>query len=242
MTSTPLDIPFARAAGERRLYTAAAIAGLAIVFAGFAPTYYLKGAFGTPELTALKHIHGIVMTAWFALFLVQARLIATGRVLEHRKLGILGVLLAVLVVSVGMTIAIASARSGSSPLPSIPPLVFLVMPLGEMFAFTVLFTAAIVLRRHGAWHKRFMLLATIAMLTPAVARLPFETIQARAPFSFFAGTDLVILACIAFDTYRNRRVHPAFLIGLAFVAVVQVGRLLLARTPEWTMFAKWLVG
>ena len=51
-----------------------------------------------------------------------------------------------------------------------------------------------------------------------------------------------ILACIAFDTARNRRLHPAFAGALALVVVVQVGRLVISQTPQWMTFAKWLVG
>jgi hypothetical protein len=241
MASTRLDLPITRPGTERRIYTWAALIALAVVFAGFAESYYLKSVFGTPDLSTIKHVHGVVMTAWFALFLVQVRLVATGNVLIHRRLGILGVALAVLVVIVAMQTAIASARAGVTPLPSIPPLVFLVMPVGEMVIFTTLMTAAIVLRKRGAYHKRLMLLASIAMLTPAMARLPFDFVRAGGPPAFFALTDLVILGCIFFDVAKNRRVHPAFIAGLVVVVAGQLGRLFVAKTPEWMAFAQWLV-
>ena len=241
MASTPLDASLSRPVGERPLYTWAALVGAAFILAGFAPSYYLKVLYGTPELSALKHVHGLVMTAWFALFLVQARLVATGRTRMHRHLGAAGIAIALMVVAMGVATAIASARAGSAPI-GVPPLIFLVMPLGEMVVFAALFTAAIALRNRRDYHKRLMLLATLAMLTPAMARLPLDFIRAGGPPAFFALTDLVILACIAFDTLRNRRLHPAFLAGLVLIVAGQIGRLLLSRTPEWMMFAKWLVG
>src|SRR3546814_12555921 len=64
--------------GERRLYAAAAVVALALVFAGFARTYYLRSAFDGPPLTLLLYVHGAVMTSWFVLFIVQARLVAHG--------------------------------------------------------------------------------------------------------------------------------------------------------------------
>ena len=107
--------------------------------------------------------------------------------------------------------------------------------------FGVLVTAAIVLRKRSEWHKRLMLVGSLAMLTPAMARLPFEFVANGGPLVFFALTDLVILGCIAFDTVKNRRVHPAFMAGLAFVIVGQLGRLALSQTPQWMTFAKWVV-
>ena len=61
----------------RWFYTWVALGTALIVFAGFARSYYLKGVFGTPALPLLLHIHGLVMTAWFVLCFVQARLVAT---------------------------------------------------------------------------------------------------------------------------------------------------------------------
>src|SRR5260221_10613059 len=89
MATTSLDATvIAPVRGERNMYTWAALVAILAMFAGFAPTYYLKGAFGTPDLSTLRHVHGVVMSAWFALFLVQARLVATGRTQIHRKLGV----------------------------------------------------------------------------------------------------------------------------------------------------------
>lgn len=241
MASTSLDIPLSRAPGERRLYTWAAIIAALVVFAGFARSYYLKGFFGSPDLTTLKHVHGLVMTAWFTFLVVQVRLVATGRTLVHRQLGVFGVFLAILLLAIGTMVAIASARAGATPVPSVPPLVFLVMPIGEMVAFACLFTAAIVLRKRSAYHKRLMVLASLAMLTPAFARLSLLFIDNAGPPVFFGLTDLVILGCIAYDTAKNRRLHPAFAAGFVFVIVGQVGRLALSQTPQWMAFAKWLV-
>src|SRR5512138_1053020 len=97
MASTPLDTPIGRGAVERPLYVSAAIAAALIMFAGFAPTYYLKSAFGTPDLDAFRHLHGAVMTTWFALFLAQAWLAASGRIRLHRQLGAAGIVLAIVV-------------------------------------------------------------------------------------------------------------------------------------------------
>jgi len=241
MASTPLDVPLTGARTERRVYTWAAAIALLVMFAGFAPTYYLKHVLGgAPELDGMRMVHGAVMTTWFALFLVQARLVAMGRTDLHRTVGTAGIVVAAAVVGMGMSLAIAAARSGASPVPGIPPLVFLIMPVAEMFMFTMLFSSAIALRRRSPWHKRLMLLATLAMLTPAVARLPF--LRDGGPPAFFAFTDVIILGCIAFDTARNRRVHPAFIAGLIFIIVAQLGRLPLSQTGAWMSFAKWLVG
>jgi hypothetical protein len=234
---SPADL---RSPAERRIYTWGAFAAIFFVLLGFSRTYYLKGAFEVPDLTTLKHVHGLVMTAWFTLFLVQVRLVATGRTAVHRKLGVAGALLALVVVYVGCALGIASARAGSAPA-GIPPLVFLVLPFGEMLVFAVLVATAVAMRKRSPIHKRLMLLATLAILTPAMGRLPSDLVQAGGPLMFFGLTDLVIIACIAFDTVKNRRLHPAFAAGFAFIVVGQLGRLALSQTAAWMTFAQWVV-
>jgi hypothetical protein len=243
MASAPIDaIPVPRGRAERPMYAAAALVAALVVFGGFAPSYYLVSVFGAGDLTTLKHMHGAVMTSWFALFFVQARLAATGRIATHRQLGLAGVFLAMIVVAMGTTLAIAAAKAGVAPVPGISPLVFLVLPLGEMVAFAALFSAAIALRKRTDYHKRLMLLASVSMLAPAFARFPTDAIGLSGPPVFFALTDIVILACIAYDTVKNRRLHPAFIGGFVFIVVVQFGRLALSQTAAWMRFASWLAG
>jgi hypothetical protein len=47
---------------DHRFFYGVGIAFSILVFAGFARTYYLKGFYGTPPLSLLVHIHGVVMT------------------------------------------------------------------------------------------------------------------------------------------------------------------------------------
>ena len=65
---------------ERRFFRVAAILFALIVLAGFGRTYYLKGLFAMPPLASmLVHTHGALMTAWVALFAVQAWFISSKR-------------------------------------------------------------------------------------------------------------------------------------------------------------------
>jgi hypothetical protein len=227
---------------ERRLYIAFALLMPLIVLAGFARTYYLKGFFGNPPLPGLLvHVHGLVMTSWVALFITQVSLVATGRVRTHQRLGVLGAGLAALIVVVGIMTAIAAAARGASPGP--PALQFLVIPLGDMLVFAILVGMALYWRRGRLdIHKRLMLLAAVNLLAPAIARIPLSFIANGGALAFFGLTDLCILACVAVDTIRNRRLHPAFLWGTLFIIAAQPLRLMLAGTAIWLKFATALVG
>lgn len=243
MATAPAEAPYPAAARPRHpFFTWVAAIAVALAVAGFARTYYLKIAFGTPELSALKHLHGLLMTAWIVLFAVQVRLVATGRTNVHRKLGIAGALLAAMVIFAATDLAITSAREGFTPLATLSPFVFMVLPIGDVTTFTLLVTAAIFLRKRPEIHKRLMVVATLGMLTPAVARMVINLGVPPAPPIFFLILDLVILGVIAYDTKRNRRLHPAFVAAFGVVLFVQVGRLVVSQTEAWMSFAKWLVG
>ena len=225
---------------DRRLYILAAIITPLIVLAGFARTYYLKPFFSTPDLPdRIVHLHGIVMTTWVLLFIVQISLVATRRTRVHMRLGIAGAVLAVLVVVVGVLTALTAAARGATPGP--PPLAFLVVPLGDMFIFAVLIGLALYFRRQLQIHKRLMLLAAINLLTPAIARIPLSFIYNGGPLAFFGLTDLVLLGFVAYDTFKHRRLHPVFLWGSIFIIAMQPLRLLLAGTSLWMSFAAAMV-
>jgi len=228
--------------GGARLYAWVALAAILIVFAGFAKTFYLRSVSGAPPLSALLFVHGIVMTSWFVLFFAQVWLVEAGRADLHRLLGVLGLVLAVLVVCVGVAAAIDAGRRGASPAPGVPPLLFMAIPLFDMPMFAALVGAGLWNRRRPDIHKRLMLLATLGMLTPPIGRIPLAFIQDGGPPVFFGLAILIVLACVAIDTAKNRRLHPAFAWGTALIIAMLPLRLIVATTDTWTRLAGWLVG
>ena len=103
------------------------------------------------------------------LFLTQTSLIAGGRADVHRRLGVVGGVLAVLMLVIGYLTAVEAARRGVTPPGGRPPLVFLSVPIGTLVVFAILVGSGLYNRRRSETHKRLMLLATIALLTPAFA-------------------------------------------------------------------------
>jgi hypothetical protein len=223
---------------DRLFYTGMAIAAALVVFAGFAPTYYLKGAFGGRPLSLLLHTHGLIFTSWILLFVVQTSLVASRRTPLHRRLGVVGGVIAVAMFIAGTMAAIDSARRGFTPPGGPPPLTFMIIPLGDLLVFAVLVGAALYLRRQSQTHKRLMLLATLALLTPAIARLP--GIAAAGPPAFWGLTDLFVVACFVYDRVTTGHIHPAFKWGGLFVLVMQPVRLIVGGTGPWLAFAQWL--
>jgi hypothetical protein len=229
---------------DRRLFAAAAIAFPLIILAGFGPTYYAKGLFASPPLpSGLVHVHGLVMTAWVALFVAQVRFIAAGRVRLHQRLGYASVGLAVLLIATGIPTALRAAKFGSAAFPpDVPPLAFLAVPLFDLVMFAVLFGAAIAYRRQPAAHKSLMLLTAISFLPPALARLPIPPLQALGPLWFFGGPTVLAALLVALDARRHGRLNRVFLAGTLLLAASFVGRLVLMTTGPWLRLATWMTG
>jgi hypothetical protein len=198
---------------DRRFYRWAAAALVLIVFVGFARSFYLRAEFGRQALPLSLHLHGVVLTWWFMLFFVQTYLVAARRVDLHRRLGVFGVVLAALVCVVGTYTLLQKAAQYSLP----GSLLFFELLIGfdglHLLVFAGLVAFAVVLRRQPEFHKRLMLLATIDLLPPAIGRITLIFTR-RGNFVIVLVTMVAgVLAVVVADTYRHRRLHPAFLWG-----------------------------
>jgi hypothetical protein len=244
--NTPVAAPTHHARrSERRFFSGMAVALLITVFAGFAPTYYLRGTFGSPQLTPLLLVHGFAFSAWMVLLVVQTSLVAANRIDIHRRLGVAGGALAVLMMVLGAYVAISRTASGQvlSP-PGISPLAFLTVPLAAIVVFPVLLGSAMWFRKRPGIHKRLVLIATLELVMAAVGRLPgiFNPLGpiALGVAGLFVVTDLLLVPIAVYDWRSRGRIHPATLWGGAFFIVSQPLRGLLGTTAAWISFATWL--
>jgi hypothetical protein len=229
---------------DRRFYLGTGLVALALVFWGFAPSYYLKLLFGAPALSTRLHIHGAVMSSWLVLFFAQACLISARRADLHRRLGIIGILIAIGVVLVGSTTTInAAAREvGRHSAEANARVAVLGLELVQMALFAGLVATAIGMRRRPDFHKRLMLLATACMMPSAFSRIPVNlTFMVSNFVSILILFNVFVIICALIDTVRNRRLHPVFGWGGA----IAMGALNLAYpiaiSPQWLRFGTWLV-
>lgn len=244
----PLEPRFGvqRRTGGQLFYRSMVLAMTATTFAGFAPSYYLKAHFqAPPTLGPLLHFHGIVMSAWMVLLVVQTWLVAAHRTGTHRRLGIAGACLAVLLVITAGWVAFSRARSGVLfAYTGISPLVGLATPFATLIVFPVLFGAAIWLRKRPADHKRLVLLATLELATAGIGRFVVQLplISSAGLVAAYCATDLFVVAMASHDLVTFKRVHPATLWGGLFLIASQILREMFSTSPDWLAFAGWLTG
>ncbi|MGC1730487.1 MAG: hypothetical protein WA747_14045 [Steroidobacteraceae bacterium] len=215
-----MDADTARLNPPSRLYSYAALAVAALVFAGFARSYYLRVLFHVRAIAPLVHVHGILMSAWIALFVTQALLIARHRPDLHRRLGVAGAALAPLIVVIGsLTVTAAIHRR----FPAVGPLrfgrIFVEFDGLSLWSFGALALAAVLWRSRPDVHKRLMLSATVVLLPPAVGRIAEHLLSGGDWNLVIAAvtTGAFALVCACVDTLRHGRVHPAMAWGTASV-------------------------
>jgi uncharacterized membrane protein YozB (DUF420 family) len=241
--------PLSQAASVRRhdriFYSSVAIALALTVVAGFGPTYYFRIIRASPlttlsggPVTLLVHAHAVLFTAWVLLFIVQTALIAQHKVAVHRRVGVGGAVLAVLMVVTGAWAAMNQAARGVAP-KGFDPYQFLMIPLTDVLLFGGFVAAALVLRANREAHKRMMLLAYICIVTAAIGRLP--GVLPLGPPVFFGLSFLFILAGVAYDKASRNRVHPVYAWGATTLALSVPLRLLVSNTDGWKQVAHWIV-
>jgi hypothetical protein len=239
--SEPLSRSTSRSARRRteRLFYIALPVGMALaIIVGFAPTYYLKAAYGTPPLAPLYHFHGLLFSAWMALLIVQPALVAAGRTDVHRRIGAIGGIWAGVMAVTALFVSIDLGRRGAAP-PGVDPLSFLAVPLPTVVVFPALIGAALAWRHHPEAHKRLMMIGTLELVPAGFGRWP--GLEQAGPLGYFGLTDLFLLAIVVFDIKTRGRLHPATIGGGLFLVASQVLRVLISGTGPWLAFAAWVV-
>jgi hypothetical protein len=199
---------------------------LLLVLIGFARTLYLRAYFDVPEHPVYLLLHGGVLTAWFVWFFAQTALVAVGRSDVHRKIGMVGAGIAVAVVAAGVIATfglvprmIALGRDVEADLPGYAGIVWANLSL--LIAFSVFVSTAIAFRRRPEIHKRLMLLASISVVGPAIARIAqfralqvFDSASMNETIFTLAGLLSLQLTMVVYDVVTRGRIHLVTAMGV----------------------------
>ncbi len=227
-------------------YVGSAVVLLLVVLVGFAPTFYLRSAFDAPELSWSVIVHGLILTSWFVAFALQAALVAWRRTALHRAWGWAGAAIGLaVIVSGGLAtpyrMAELAAQGRLERLMATAPIIVW-SNTASIVAFAILLAAAIVLRRRPDAHKRLMLLASISITQPALARIfrwpVFGAPGMEGVWLAVAASFALVGVVIVYDLLSRRSIHPATVAGAAVFSSLKLGGVfLLAPSP----LGPWLV-
>ena len=237
---------------ERWFYFAASVALLALTFIGFR-MFYLEGkAFPgrplTPPIRGLLIAHGILMTVWILLAVVQPFLIAAKHRRAHMMLGRFGALLACAMLVVGVKVGIESARYAPPQLLlfGLAPKEFMAVPVIGIINFAVFVLIGILARRRPEVHRPMMLLASLTVVSAALGRIPalnawyagtwLEQLFTANLTAVLIGVILLGAKCIVSKSFDRH-----FAMGVAGLTAFAVAISLGAKTHAWDQFASFLL-
>jgi hypothetical protein len=235
-----MNVALKKASSRLRLFfVVMAGAVIVTVFAGFAPTFYLRGSFAqTRPMSVLLHVHGVVFSAWVSFFLIQTLLIARGSRRLHQRLGWIGAgIAAAMVILVTAAMVEQLRRVNGFP----PPPLALALSLFDIIVFAALVGAALYYRKRPDWHKRFMLSATIILLGAPMFRFIIRLIgtgdMARVSIVSTLLVDAFFLPCFAYDLLTRRRIHPAYVVALVLIVLDQIAQATVVTWTPWINFS-----
>jgi hypothetical protein len=236
----------------RLFYSGAAALLLLLMFLGFQQFYLYGKAYPgrelAPPIRTLLIVHGLGMTAWGLLFLVQPLLIVTANRRLHRRLGQIGAVLAAGLVLLGWKLTIAATLIAPPDLRiwGLAPKQFMAVPFSSLLLFAVFVSIGVWQRRRPEVHRPMMLLASLAVMSAAVSRIGaisglyvgtvWETL-----FGPFFGVLLVGGLFLAVRWLLTRSLDRWFAIGYAILAFSFVLAIWVAATEPWEYLMSWLL-
>jgi hypothetical protein len=246
LTRTP-----ARSNPARLLYAAVALLLLVATLLGF-QQFYLHGK-AYPGREILPHAkllivaHGVAMSGWIVLFLVQALLIAGANRRLHMALGKVGALLAACIVVLGLQVPIAVTRYGPEfPLWGLTRRQFMAIPIISILIFGVFVAIGVWFRRRPEIHRPMMLLATLSIVAAATDRITglsalyAESIWGRVFGPFFPALLIGVLFLVV-KWLLTRSFDRWYAVGYAVLVATSAMIMQLAPSEIWGRFAAFLV-
>ena len=216
--------------------------GLVAILIGFARPFIIPLSQGSFTAPTIVYIHGAFALLWVLLFTTQSLLIQTKKYKFHKKLGILGLLIAsgvaITIIPVGLYAVEKELKLGLGETAvsgivgnGTSALLFISLVLGGLYY-----------RNKPEVHKRLLLLSTIVILWPAWFRFRHYCPSIERPDIWFAVVlaDSLIVISFIWDKMSIGRIHPTLLIiGLAIIIEHSL-EVIMFDSELWRMIAHYM--
>jgi hypothetical protein len=246
---------------DRWIYVFTAASFIVITLIGFIPDSVMKlalmNAGQRPPFPVVAHFHAVLMGGFLLFLLCQTLLMATGRADLHRRVGSVAYLLAPALIVAGFLLASSTwhgvwyaahdgpmeIRPGMLVLSSmLDNIMLLQIRIGTLFAL-FLFLGLQARKVDSGFHKRMMIIAPAMALPAAFDRITWiPTTLPQSPLSAELYPLLALAPLVAWDIFRNRRLHRAYWILLAVYLPAAVAVHIAWDQPWWHQFVRQLMG
>jgi hypothetical protein len=229
---------------DRGTFFYVAFAWVAVVAAlvGFSTTYWLplaRRTFGGPPIA---HLHGLFFFSWIALLTAQVHFARAKKIRIHQRLGNASLPLALAMALTGFGVGMMAVRRDLAEGQGEASYSQLVGVVTAMLVLLLLVGAAYAKRKTPDWHKRFMLLATVAVWWPAWVRWRHLMPWVPDPFLWlgFVIPDSIIVIAALRDRLKFGRIHPVYLWFGSLLIADHLAETLSFETPPWRALGRAL--
>jgi hypothetical protein len=219
---------------------------LFLVLAGFTRTLFARPLFHPAPIPFYLYAHGIILTCWFVWAFAQSLLISAGKIVNHRRWGTVGAWFTIAVFCAALMASFGSVSR--KPINLDAPASIMGTGLSGItvaqfkssvvwgnivnaVSFALFVAGAVIYRRRPNIHKRFMLLASISIVEPALARMArwpgFGGEQ--GPFIPIVVWSLVAALAI-YDVVQRKRLETCTGIAIVWLLIVRNGAVWMANT------------
>ena len=217
-----------------------ALALLGVVLIGFSSSFYLRDA-ALESLSTSLVVHGVALTLWFVLGLVQSLLIgvgrSAGRMRIHRRIGMASVFIVGGVLWTGTVVAVDFYRGGSGDI-VVSAAALLFANLVNLIGFAICFIRGVAQRKSAQLHKRYMTWASVVIIAPASFRL----VQGIGlpPAAAAVAQLLFVGVLFGYDYLQLKRILAPSWFGFAIVAFQMVGSFTIGNSEVWEGLVEWV--
>ncbi len=247
--NTVIDQPHSVSLHSDHFYLNISVLCAVMAFAGFLPSYWMPILHANLHIPRVAHLHGIIFFSWTMFFVLQTWLAAHSRTAMHRELGLVGISLATAMLFTGTMVSVSGMNRFIAMGFADEARAFAIVPISAIAYFAVVFAYAIANIKRPEIHKRMMVLATVSLLQPAVARwfiyflAPPDAIGPQPVLLTIAPgivADLPLIYAMIYDKQTRGRPHSIYVIGIITLVAMQVLRVPVSTSTAWFAIADWL--
>lgn len=186
------------------------------------------------EVSWAMILHGFLYLTWYFLFSAQSHLVSNKNITLHKKMGVLSVILVVLLFSSGLYLLLGVMHGYDSNWSSeylLSRTSFVWAIIHTLTSFTGFYVLGIITRKQLYLHKRFMLLASLSMVSASVTRVAFLPFVPIDGMLLTLLTTYILFICpVIFDRVAFGKVHavykwavPGYIISqIFFIGIIPV--------------------
>lgn len=209
-----------------------------VAFLGFFPSYFSR--LGSTD--AAHHFHGIMASAWMLMLVLQAWLMRQKKMVLHRSIGKLSIVIAPLFWVSGLLVMHVMLAS-DSPFSKMFGKRLAFLDLTTILYFAFAYIAAIYYRSNVQLHARFMASTAILVLPPALARFLGNYVPGVSSFEMGVhGSYLIselIVVLLLLDDKRLGHIRLPY-VGLLLLLLVQhLGFMSMHHVEAWVQWCNW---